>query len=124
MKNFLIIVVLFVAYSCKENKSKTKEAIASEEVAKPEVKLYTFNGGTVVVNDLELFSQDTTYHGQTKEFADPFYVISHPKGNLMWDAGLPESLVGAEAPFTTPTGNFTISRKEGVLKHLQFVKYL
>jgi len=48
-------------------------------------------------------------------------VISHPKGNLMWDAGLPESLVGAEAPFTTPNGNFTISRKEGVLDQLSTI---
>jgi len=119
MKKFLIIVILFVAYSCKENKSETKEATASEEEAKPEVKLYTFNGGTVMVNNLELFSQDTTYHGQTKEFSDPFYVISHPKGNLMWDAGLPENLVGAEVPYTTPNGNFTISRKERVLDQLK-----
>lgn len=121
MKKFLIILVLIAAFSCKENKRETKAANTTVEVVKPEVKLYTFNGGTVLVNNLELFSQDTTYHGQAKEFSDPFYVISHPKGNLMWDAGLPESLVGAEAPFTTPNGNFTISRKERVLDQLSTI---
>ncbi len=121
MKKFLTILVLVAAFSCKEIKSETKAANTTVEVVKPEVKLYAFNGGTVLANNLELFSQDTTYHGQSKEFSDPFYVISHPKGNLMWDAGLPESLVGAETPFTTPNGNFTISRKERVLDQLSTI---
>ena len=121
MKKFLIIVVLVTAFSCKENKSKTKEAHTAEVVVKPEVKLYTFNGGTVLVNNLELFSQDTTYQGQTKEFADPFYVISHPKGNLMWDAGLPEGLIAMGEPFTEPSGAFTVSRKDSVINQLKSI---
>lgn len=91
------------------------EAVVEE--SKPELKLYTFSGGTVMVNQLELFSQDTTYQGQTKEFADPFYVISHPKGNLMWDAGLPEMLVGQPA-YTDPSGAFTVSRQDSVVHQL------
>ncbi|SNR25461.1 Glyoxylase, beta-lactamase superfamily II [Maribacter sedimenticola] len=119
MRNFLIIIVLIFAFSCKENKNETKAEITSQEVVKPEVKLYTFNGGTVMVNNLELFSQDTTYQGQTKEFADPFYVISHPKGNLMWDAGLPESLIAMDEPYTDPSGAFTVSRKDSVVNQLK-----
>jgi len=113
-------MVLLAAFSCKENKGESKEVTASEEV-KPEVKLYTFNGGTVMVNNLELFSQDTTYQGQTKEFADPFYVIRHPKGNLMWDAGLPEGLIAMKEPYTDPSGAFTVSRKDSVLNQLKSI---
>ncbi|MGW9684712.1 N-acyl homoserine lactonase family protein [Flagellimonas sp. 2504JD1-5] len=118
-KLLLLIVTLAVITSCKQAK---KEAESTEEkpaeIVKPEVKLYTFSGGTVIANRLELFSQDTTYTGQSKEFADAFYVISHPKGNLMWDAGLPEMLVPMPEPFTTPGGAFTVSRKDSVANQL------
>ncbi|WP_047246778.1 N-acyl homoserine lactonase family protein [Maribacter thermophilus] len=115
-KYFLLLTILFTAFSCKQEK---KEAVAKRvEKIKTGIKLYTFDGGTVMVNDLELFSQDTTYHGQSKEFSDAFYVISHPKGNLMWDAGLPEMLVGQD-PYTTPNGAFTVSRRDSVVNQLK-----
>ncbi|MDC0008158.1 N-acyl homoserine lactonase family protein [bacterium] len=121
MKIYILIIVLaVVVFSCKETKKETTEPVA-EEVQKPDVKLYILDGGTVMVNKLELFSQDTTYQGQTKEFKDPFYVISHSEGNLMWDAGLPEMLVGMPEPFTPPPGAFTISRKDSVLNQLKSI---
>lgn len=121
IQKFLIVVFLISAFSCKENKSEIKGMTAAQESTKPKLKLYTFNGGTVMVNNLELFSQDTTYQGQTKEFADAFYVISHPKGNLMWDAGLPEGLIAMEEPYTDPSGAFTVSRKDSVLTQLKSI---
>ncbi len=120
MKKIFGLLVVVVLFSCKEEKKETVETVV-EEATKPEVKLYTFDGGTVMVNDLELFSQDTTYHGQTKEFANAFYVISHPNGNLMWDAGLPESLVGLPEPYTDPSGAFTVSRKDSILNQLKSI---
>jgi glyoxylase-like metal-dependent hydrolase (beta-lactamase superfamily II) len=116
-KALFILAISFTFFSCKEVKKEEKKA----EIVKPELKLYTFSGGTVMVNNLELFSQDTTYQGQTKEFADPFYVISHPKGNLMWDAGLPEMLVPMPKPYTDPSGAFTVSRKDSVVNQLKTI---
>jgi glyoxylase-like metal-dependent hydrolase (beta-lactamase superfamily II) len=116
-KALFILAISFTFFSCKEVKKEEKKA----EIVKPELKLYTFSGGTVMVNNLELFSQDTTYQGQTKEFADPFYVISHPKGNLMWDAGLPEMLVPMPEPYTDPSGAFTVSRKDSVVNQLKTI---
>ncbi len=122
MKRILGLLVVMALFSCKETKKETAtESSTSKEVAKPEVRLYTFDGGTILVNNLELFSQDTTYQGQTKEFANAFYIISHPDGNLMWDAGLPEGLVGAPEPFTSPDGNFTVSRRDSVLNQLESI---
>ncbi|MFD0795960.1 N-acyl homoserine lactonase family protein [Maribacter chungangensis] len=117
-KVVLVGLIAVLSFSCKQAKKEAVPTVA--EVQKPVVKLYTFNGGTVGVNKLELFSQDTTYQGQTKEFADPFYVISHPKGNLMWDAGLPEMLVGQD-PYTDPSGAFTVSRQDSVLHQLKSI---
>ena len=123
MKKFVLVgLIALVTFACKEAKKDTSDETAEmDTVAKPAVKLYTFSGGTVLVNNLELFSQDTTYHGQSKEFADAFYVISHPKGNLMWDAGLPEGLVAMEEPFTSPDGNFTVTRKDSVVNQLKSI---
>ena len=123
MKKQLVILFLsLLALSCKETKKENTAATATyKEIKKPEVKLYTFDGGTVMVNNLELFSQDTTYHGQTKEFADAFYVISHPDGNLMWDAGLPEGLIGLPEPFTDPSRAFTVSRRDSVVNQLKSI---
>jgi glyoxylase-like metal-dependent hydrolase (beta-lactamase superfamily II) len=122
MKNFVLSLLILSIVACKETKKESADTIsASKEVQKPEVKLYTFDGGTVMVNNLELFSQDTTYHGQTKEFSDAFYVISHPDGNLMWDAGLPEGLIGLAESFTDPSGAFTVSRRDSVVSQLKSI---
>ncbi len=123
MKKILVSLLIIGTFSCKQAKKdadKTEENIV--EAVKPEVKLYTFSGGNVRANMLELFSQDTTYTGQSKEFADAFYVISHPKGNLMWDAGLPEGLVGLPEPFTSPDGAFTVSRNDSVVNQLASIE--
>jgi len=120
MKKYIALLVIVVLFACKEtNKEVANVSESKEEISKADVKLYSFDGGTVVVNTLGLFAQDETYKGQSKEFADAFYVIQHPKGNLMWDAGLPESLVGLPEPYTSPDGAFTVSRKDSVLNQLK-----
>ncbi|MDM9630005.1 N-acyl homoserine lactonase family protein [Robiginitalea aurantiaca] len=111
----VLLTALFTA--CKGTAEDKKE-IAQAVDEKPEIRLYTFDGGTVQVNKLELFSQDSVYRGKSKEFANAFYVIQHPKGNLMWDAGLPEALVPMQEPFTSPDGNFTVSRSDSVQNQL------
>lgn len=119
MKKVLLSLLVVGAFACKEVKKDTAQAEGNgKESMVPEVKLYAFDGGTVNANMLELFSQDTTYTGQSKEFADAYYVIVHPKGTLMWDAGLPESLVAMDEPFTSPEGAFTVSRKDSVVNQL------
>jgi len=120
MRKYIALLVIISLFACKEAKKEVVSVSENVEVnSKPEVKLYTFDGGTVVVNTLGLFAQDESYKGQSKEFADAFYVIKHPKGNLMWDAGLPESLVGLTEPYTSPDGAFTVSRKDSVLNQLE-----
>jgi len=91
MKKVLGIFILIALISCKETK-KEKLETPSTQVTKPAVKLYTLDGGAVQVNNLELFSLDSAYHGQSAFLPSPYYVISHPKGNLMWDAGISERL--------------------------------
>ncbi len=116
MKKILFLLLAIVVLGCKNSEKKV------EENKKPEVKLYQLIGGSILVNKLEVFSQDTTYTGQTKQFTDAYYVISHPKGNLMWDAGLPESLVLPKA-VTPGDGTFTIIRPDSLANQLKSIGF-
>nr|WUR10707.1 MzmL [Mesoflavibacter zeaxanthinifaciens] len=121
MKKLIILLItlsLFVA--CKKDKKETSVEQTETEVKKEPIKMFMFDGGTVQVNMLEIFSQDDAYKGQSKTFADAFYLIQHPDGNLLWDAGLSEDLIGKE-PFTTPEGAFTVSRKTGIEEQLKSI---
>ncbi len=122
LKPFILIACsagLLAVTSCREaaaqEGAKAGQAIAQ---APPELRLYTLDGGTVQVNSLELFAQDASYKGQTATFADAFFVIMHPKGTLMWDAGLPEQLVALGEPFTDASGAFTVSRADSLATQL------
>ena len=114
MKKLLFLLLAIAFVSCKNSEKK--------EPVKPEVKLYALVGGEILVKKLEAFSQDTTYTGQTKQFTDAYYVISHPKGNLMWDAGLPEQLVIPE-PFHEPSGTFAVRRPDSLVNQLASIGF-
>jgi len=116
MKRIFILLVTISIISCKNTGKKEIEKII------PSVKLFVLDGGSVLVNKLEAFSQDTTYTGQSKLFADAYYVISHPDGNLIWDAGLPENLV-LDEPITEPSGTFTIHRKDSLENQLNSIGF-
>ena len=114
MKKILFLFLAISIVSCKKIEKK------AEENSKPKVKLHQLVGGSIFVKKLEVFSQDTLYTGQQKQFTDAYYVISHPKGNLMWDAGLPEQLVTPE-PFDEPSGVFRIQRPDSLVNQLKTI---
>ncbi|MBG7611920.1 N-acyl homoserine lactonase family protein [Polaribacter sp. BAL334] len=116
MKKLLILFFAIGIVSCKNTEKK------SAENSKPEVKIYQLVGGSILVKKLEVFSQDTTYTGQSKQFTDAYYVISHPKGNLMWDAGLPEQLVIPE-PYDEPSGVYRIQRPDSLVNQLKSIGF-
>ncbi|MDO6812715.1 N-acyl homoserine lactonase family protein [Tenacibaculum soleae] len=118
MKKIIFIALSILIIGCKQTEKKE----VPNEVKKPEVKLFQLVGGSILVNKLEVFSQDTTYTGQTKQFTDAYYVISHPKGNLMWDAGLPENLVLPEA-VTPGDGTFTVQRPDSLANQLKSIGF-
>jgi len=114
MRKIIILLAAISIVACNSSEKK--------EVKKPEVKLYVLDGGSIFVKKLEVFSQDTTYTGQTKQLADAYYVISHSNGNLMWDAGLPEQLVVSE-PYNEPSGVFAIKRADSLVNQLKGIGF-
>ena len=59
MKKILFLLLAISIVSCKNADKK--------ELVKPVVKLFALEGGSIFVKKLEVFSQDTTYTGQTKQ---------------------------------------------------------
>ena len=58
------------------------------------LRLYQLNCGHIDFKDLSFFSDTGDYDGHSGEMVVPCYLIKHPQGWLMWDTGLPESLIG------------------------------
>ena len=58
------------------------------------VRLYVFDCGLIGAADISMFnlSNDET---PVRELFVPCYLIEHPEGRLIWDAGLPLAMAGA-----------------------------
>lgn len=66
-------------------------AAATPAAAAPDVKLYALDCGTFSVPDADMFADDGAYKGRKVEMVVPCYLVRHPKGDLVWDTGVPES---------------------------------
>ena len=73
MKKILItLLVLAFFVSCKQDKKETETT--TENTKTEPLKAFMFDGGTVQVNTLEIFSQGDLYKGESKTFANMFFV--------------------------------------------------
>ncbi|WP_066544204.1 MULTISPECIES: N-acyl homoserine lactonase family protein [unclassified Sphingomonas] len=59
------------------------------------VKLWRLDCGSVVANNLNVFSDTQAYTGQSKRLTSSCYLIQHGADYLLWDTGLPAALKGA-----------------------------
>ena len=59
-------------------------------------RLYVFDCGTLDVADASLFHPGVG-KGEARRLANACYLIAHPKGTLLWDAGLPDALAQTPA---------------------------
>ena len=53
-----------------------------------ELRLYVLDCGHATFKDMGGFSDTGEYDGMPGEIAAPCFLIRHPKGDLLWDAGL------------------------------------
>ena len=66
-------------------------APAARAAPAPDVRLYAMDCGRFDLPDADGFSDDGAYKGVPKKLVVPCYLIRHPKGDLIWDTGLPEA---------------------------------
>jgi glyoxylase-like metal-dependent hydrolase (beta-lactamase superfamily II) len=65
--------------------------------------------GRFHVADADMFADDGAYKGQVKDLVVPCYLIRHPKGDLVWTTGVPQTI--ADLPGGKAPGGLTVSRK-------------
>lgn len=58
----------------------------------PAVQLYAMDCGHTTFSDVDMFADDGSMAGQSRELVVPCYLIRHPNGDLIWDTGLPEAI--------------------------------
>jgi len=56
-----------------------------------DIRIYTLDCGSVDFSDLGLFSSGE-YAGRAQKMAVPCYLIRHPDGDMVWDAGIPDAI--------------------------------
>jgi len=87
-----VLITMFVTLlSGGAVSAQNREEISSRGLVP--LKLYAFECGKILVRDISLFNP-LLEKGQEKNLANPCFLIQHPKGTLMWDAGLPDGLIG------------------------------
>jgi N-acyl homoserine lactone hydrolase len=88
LKFIMAVAIVSLITACGGAKTANTE---TEEVSKPKIQVYAFNVGDILVKDISLFNPGVD-EGQTKQFSNTAYLIRHPKGDLIWDTGLPDGL--------------------------------
>ncbi len=73
------------------------EAPAAEKATPTEPKvealrLYVLDCGHIDVSDMGVFDRGGAYNGQPRSMVDSCYLVRHPAGDLLWDAGLPDAI--------------------------------
>ena len=78
---------------------------AAADIAPAPVRLYVFDCGTLVVADAGRFALMPD-EVSTLELSVPCFLIAHPEGRLLWDAGLSDGLAEG-SPHTQENGTVT-----------------
>ncbi len=108
---FLTFVLILALTACATEKTLPSSGL----------HLYVFNCGTIDVLDLSVF-QPGIGKGEHKTLTDSCYLVVHPKGTLIWDAGLPDAL--AQTPEgKTVMNTFVIKMPKTLAGQLKEIGY-
>lgn len=69
-------------------------SLAREQAAVAGVRLYALDCGRLEFGDLGPFSDTGEYDGRPGELMASCFLIRHPRGDLLWDAGLGDQYAG------------------------------
>ncbi|HEY8618439.1 N-acyl homoserine lactonase family protein [Phenylobacterium sp.] len=77
--------------------------------AAPDVRLHALDCGRLTVPNADPFADDGAYKGVAKDLVVPCYLVRHPKGDLLWDTGVPQAI--ADMPGGKGPGGISVARK-------------
>lgn len=79
------------------------------------LRMYMLDCGLIDISDIDGFSSAGDYAGLTDVFTDTCWLLRHPKGDFLWDLGLPTGLVGNGEQ---TNGVFTLSMERTISDQL------
>lgn len=85
-KRIIIPLYMLIAAHCM------LDIMAAEAPQPATIKLYTLDGGTLDLDDMAALSNDGAFAGRSIRLAIPAFLIRHPKGDLLWDTGMPDAV--------------------------------
>ena len=100
MRTFALIAVALSLSAC---------ATPAPRATTPDIALYAMDCGKMSVPNIDAFADDGAYKGLARNMVIPCYLIRHPKGDLLWDTGVPEAI--ADRPGGVGPGGITVARK-------------
>jgi N-acyl homoserine lactone hydrolase len=68
------------------------------------LRMYALDCGSFDARDMSMFSDTGEFDRQPGKLVATCFLLSHPKGTLLWDTGLPDALAGMPNGFTDPFG--------------------
>lgn len=84
------------------------------------IKLYVLDCGEIRVKDISLFSPGIDI-GKTKTLTNSCYLISHPKGNLLWESGLEDELINDKNGQSIADSMFHLTVKRTLISQLTVI---
>ncbi len=89
-------LALLSAASCaKAPEAPAAEAAPVIERTVDALRLYVMDCGRIDVTNMGVFDRGGAYEGEARAMVDSCYLVRHPQGDLMWDAGLPDAIAAA-----------------------------
>jgi hypothetical protein len=96
-----LLAVFVAACGSETNVPAPDVPVEIEEAAAP-LRLYVFDCGTLLVDDVGMFNLSEEEAG-THELFVPCYLVEHPQGRLLWELGLPLGVITGEYTLRTST---------------------
>ena len=111
------LAALLVACGGHDDAPNAADAPEAAEASAASLKLYALDCGRIEMLDLDIFSVEGAYAGEQNSAVDTCFLIRHPEGDLVWDAGLPDALAEMEDGLTN--GPFKVSVPTTLLSQLE-----
>jgi N-acyl homoserine lactone hydrolase len=79
-------------------------SLVSPSSEQDRIRLYTLDCGRIELSDVGFFTDSGKPTGKPQTLADPCFLIRHPRGTLLWDTGLKESIAQSKEGVANPVG--------------------
>ena len=83
-----------------------------------DLRLYAMDCGQITIKDAAMFSDSGDYDGKSLKAVVTCYLVQHPKGTLLWDAGLNDGLAQTPGGVDAGGGNFHLQVSKPLLPQL------